>query len=234
MRTGESLIQTERVSKVRTEKQKDIHTAVGLIAAFALWTAAVRFADVQPIGPNGSAVGLAAINGFFHSFTGVHMTLYLLTDWFSLVPVGFAVGFAFLGLGQWVKRKHLRNVDRSILVLGGFYIAVLAAYCFFEAVPVNYRPVLINGALEASYPSSTTMLVLCVMPTAIAQLHTRIGSLRLRKCAAYAANTFMVLMVVGRLLSGVHWFTDIIGGILLSAGLVKMYQAIAYSGQGRP
>jgi undecaprenyl-diphosphatase len=30
-------------------------------------------------------------------------------------------------------------------------------------------------------------------------------------------------MVAARLASGVHWLTDIIGGILLSAGLVMIY-----------
>jgi undecaprenyl-diphosphatase len=30
-------------------------------------------------------------------------------------------------------------------------------------------------------------------------------------------------MVVGRMLSGVHWASDIIGGILLSLGLIMLY-----------
>ncbi|MBQ2911285.1 MAG: phosphatase PAP2 family protein, partial [Clostridia bacterium] len=91
---------------------------------------------------------------------------------------------------------------------------------------VNYRPVLINGYLEASYPSSTTMLVMCVMPTAIMQFNARIKNNVLKRFVASAIIAFIVFMVIGRLVSGVHWFTDIIGGVLLSAGLVMMYRAV--------
>ena len=155
------------------------------------------------------------------------MSLYNITDWLGLVPLGFVMGFALLGLMQWVRRKHLLNVDYSILVLGGFYIVVMAAYVLFEMFVVNYRPVLINGCLEASYPSSTTMLVMCVMPTAIMQLHARIKNQILRQCVAFLMSAFIVFMVIGRLLSGVHWVTDVIGGALLSAGLVMMYHSIS-------
>lgn len=191
-----------------------------------LWTAVIRLVDVQAIGPQGSAVGLAALNGLFHDLTGVHWSLYLITDWLSLVPVGMVLGFGVLGLVQWVKRKSLLKVDRSILVLGGFYLVVLAVYGFFEVYAVNYRPVLIEGVLEVSYPSSTTMLVMTVMPTAALQLKSRIQNPALRRGIVFAIIAFTAFMVVGRLVSGVHWVTDIIGGGLLSAGLVMLYDSL--------
>lgn len=197
--------------------------AVCLLAAFLLWTAAVCVVDVAAIGPRSSAVGLATLNQFVHRLTGVHITLYTVTDWLGLVPLGVALGFAVLGLVQWIRRKRLRQVDYSILVLGGFYLIVIAAYLLFETVTVNHRPVLINGYLETSYPSSTTMLVLCVMPTAILQLHSRIRHPLLRQGTALCIGSFTVFMVIGRLLAGVHWFSDIVGGILLSGGLVMLY-----------
>ena len=210
---------------MKQETQKNFRIAMCLMAAFALWTAAVGFVDVQAIGPQGSAVGFAALNGFFHNLTGVHMSLYLITDWLSLIPLGFVPGFALLGLVQWIKRRKLLSVDYSILVLGGFYVVVMAVFVLFELFVVNYRPVLIDGQLEASYPSSTTMLVMCVMPTAMMQLNARLRNQMLRRCVTFLMAAFMVFMVIGRLVSGVHWLTDIVGGALLSAGLVMMYRA---------
>ena len=194
-----------------------------LLIAFILWTVAVRFVDVRAIGPKGSSVGFAAFNGFVHGLTGVNMSLYLITDWLGLVPIGTALGFAVFGLVQLVKRKSLLKLDRSILVLGGFYIAVMAVYILFETVVINYRPTLIDGYLEASYPSSTTLLVMCVMPTAMMQLRTRIKSKAISRGVTLAAVAFVAFMIIGRFISGVHWITDIIGGALLSAGLVVIY-----------
>ena len=207
---------------------KRLAAALGLLAAFALWTAAVCFVDVRAAGPLGSCVGFARLNSFFHSLTGVHMTLYTMTDWLSLIPVGVCIGFGALGLSQWIRRKSLLRVDRDILALGGFYATVMAAYILFEAVAVNYRPVLIDGRLEASYPSSTTLLVLCVMRTAGIQCRKRIGDPVLRGRVNGANAAFTALMVIGRLLSGVHWLTDIVGGVLLSAGLVALYDAVCF------
>jgi undecaprenyl-diphosphatase len=212
---------------MRNKNRKKFYGAVCLLLAFGLWTTALCAVDVQPIGPMGSAVGFAAMNGWFHALTGVHMFLYVLTDWLSLIPLGFVMGFALLGLGQWVQRKYLFKVDRSILVLGGFYAVVMASFLFFEKCVVNFRPVLIEGTLEASYPSSTTMLVMCVMPTAIMQINERVENRRIRKFAVWGMRAFTVFMVLGRLLSGVHWVSDIIGGALLSAGLVLLYDVFS-------
>ena len=211
---------------MKKENQRNFCIATCMLFAFFLWTATIQFIDVQTIGPQGSSVGFATLNGFVHNLTGVHMSLYAITDWLGLVPLAFVMGFALLGLVQWIKRKYFLKVDYSILVLGGFYIVVMAVYVLFEVFVVNYRPVLIGGILEASYPSSTTTLVMCVMPTAIMQFNARIKNNILKRFVASAITVFVVFMVIGRLLSGVHWFTDIIGGALLSAGLVMMYRAI--------
>ena len=209
---------------MKNKKRHGILAPAGMLAAFVLWTMAVCLVDVRAIGPEGSAVGFASLNQFVHGFTGVHMSLYRITDWLGLVPIVVAMGFAMLGLGQWIRRRHIANVDRSILVLGGFYAVVVAVYMLFEAVVINYRPVLIDGILEASYPSSTTMLVMCVMPTAAMQLRVRIRNPYFRRWVVFAIDVFAVFVVVGRLASGVHWFTDIVGGAMLSTSLVMLYR----------
>ena len=210
-------------------KKNSWRVASGLIilALFVLWTALVVCVDVRAIGPEGSSVGFAAVNGAFHALTGVHMGLYTLTDWLGIVPFVFVFGFAVLGLVQLIKRRSLLKVDRSILALGVFYIIVAIVYLLFEFVVVNRRPVLIEGVLEPSYPSSTTMLVLCVVPTAMMQLAWRMKSAPARAVVLILLGAFTVFMVVGRLISGVHWLTDIIGGVLVSAGLVALYAGFA-------
>ena len=212
---------------MKNADKKKFLIGAGFLAAFVLWTVLVSLVDIRAIGPNGSSVGFATLNGYVHERTGVNFPLYTITDWLGLVPIGVALGFAMLGLAQWIKRKSLLKVDRSLLVLGGFYVVVVAAYLFFEIVVINYRPVLLDGYLEASYPSSTTMLVMCVMPAAMMQLHARIKNHVFRRCVMVSIAVFMAFMVIGRLISGVHWFTDIVGGALLSAGLVMIYYSVS-------
>ncbi len=198
------------------------------IILFVLWTIAVSFIDVRPIGPEGSKVGFAGLNGSFHELTGEDMGLYDITD--ALMPVPFAVVLIFAAVGavQLIKRKKILNVDRDIIVLGIFYIAVIAVYVFFEVFVINYRPVLIEGKLEASYPSSTTMLVLTVMPTAVMQIMNRLKKGPIKAVLITLSVLFTSFMVIGRVISGVHWLSDIIGGVIISAGLVLMYRCFAY------
>ncbi len=209
------------------EFKKRIIVSIGLLVAFVLWTIAVCFVDVHAIGPQSSSVGLATINECVHNFTGVNLTLYTITDWLGLVPFAVCIGFGVLGLVQLIKRKSLLKVDKSLFILGGFYIVVILVYIFFEGFVINYRPVLIDNVLEVSYPSSTTMLVMCVMPTTVFQLNERIKNKVLKYCVSFIIISYTAFMVIGRLISGVHWVTDIIGGALLSSGLVMMYYSIS-------
>lgn len=204
--------------------KRTLLVSLGCLSAFVLWTVLIGLVDVQAIGPNGSSVGFATVNGFIHRLTGVHMALYVITDWLGLVPIAFALGFAIFGLAQWIRRKSIRKVDSCILLLGGFYLVAMLLYLLFESVVINRRPVLIDGFLEASYPSSTTLLVLCVMPTAMLQFRSRIKTKGLRLAILIAIAVFIGFMVMGRLISGVHWLSDIVGGVLLSMGLVLLYK----------
>lgn len=205
--------------------KKNLTIGIFLSIAFALWTVLIMFVDVQTVGPNDSKVGFATFNTWFHQLTGVHMTLYIVTDWLGLVPIAVCLCFGCLGLYQLIKRRSLFKVDADILLLGGYYILVIFGYLFFEMVPVNYRPILINGFLEASYPSSTTLLVLSVMPTLILQINHRSHNKTIKNVVIGFVLLFSAFMVIGRLISGVHWITDIIGSILLSFGLFKLYQS---------
>ena len=75
------------------KQQKNLRIGIALLAAFVLWTLAVSYVNVQPIGPQGSCVGFATLNQAFHLLTGVHMWLYTITDWLSITPLVFILGF---------------------------------------------------------------------------------------------------------------------------------------------
>ena len=205
---------------------KRIIMGVALITVFVVWTMLIQFVDVQAIGVNGTLVGFATFNGWFHKLTGVHMTLYVVTDWLGLVPVFVCMFFGGVGFIQLVKRRSLLKVDLDIIFLGVYYILVIFGYLIFEMIPINYRPVLIEGFMEASYPSSTTLLVLGVMPTLIFQTNKRLKSVMAKRIIVILAILFSVFMVIGRLICGVHWFTDIVGSVILSAGLFCIYRGI--------
>ena len=157
---------------------------------------------------------------------GVHMTLYTITDWMGLVPIVVCLIFAGIGLVQLIKRRSLFKVDSDIIILGVYYGIVILAYSIFEIIPINYRPILIEGVMEASYPSSTTLLILCVMPTLIEQIQRRLTCVTTKRIITITVIAFSVFMVIGRLISGVHWFTDIVGGVILSMGLFTIYKAV--------
>lgn len=197
-----------------------------LIIAFAVWTILIQMVDVQQVGLNGTDIGLATFNCWFHKLTGTNMPLYIITDWLGIVPLVICMIFATIGLIQLIKRRSLLQVDYDIIILGIYYILVMLGYFVFEMIPINYRPVFINGHMEASYPSSTTIVVLSVMPTLIFQCNRRIKNAWVKIVINIVSIIFSAFMVIGRLLSGVHWITDIIGSIILSAGLFLIYKAV--------
>ena len=211
---------------MKEQGRRYLWTGFSFVTVFAVWTALIKLVDVQDIGPMETAVGLATINGWFHKLTGVHMWLYTVTDWLGLVPVFICLMFGGIGFVQLMQRRKLLKVDRDILLLGIYYLLVIFGYLVFEMIPINYRPTLIEGRLEASYPSSTTLLVLSVMPTLVFQTRRRLKNGKAKRIIDIMTAIFSLFMIIGRLASGVHWLTDIIGSVLFSAGLFCIYRAV--------
>lgn len=216
--------------------KRELHTGMALLAAFVLWTALVQLVDVQPAGVHGTNIGFATLNVWFHHVTDVHMGIYTLTDWLGLVPIAVCLSFGVMGAIQLVTRRSLFKVDADLLALGVYYVIVIFAYLLFETLPINYRPILIDGVMEASYPSSTTLLVLSVMPTLMFQTRRRTTNPHARRIVAALVVAFSVFMVAGRLVSGVHWLTDIVGSALLAPALFMLYRfaVSAIDGMSKP
>ena len=204
---------------------KYLAASIVLFVLFIAFTAAVCLYDVQAIGPQGSSVGLAGINSTFAQKFAYNGTFYKLTKYLGYLAILVVIFFAALGVMELVKKKSLGRVSNGILMLGALYVAVAVFYVLFNKIIVNYRPVLEDGALEASYPSSHTMLAVCVFISAAVQISRGRGAAAFKKICAVVFTALAVIMVVGRTISGVHWFTDIVGGVLLSAALLTAYCA---------
>ena len=198
----------------------------GILLLIAItFTILVKVVDVKQIGVNNSSIGFATLNQFIFETTGVNMIWYHITDWLGLIPVFMAIVYAFIGLIQFIKRRSIFKVDKEIILLGLYYIIVIALYVFFEKVIINYRPILMNGFLEASYPSSHTLMTICICGSSIL-INKKLFNNKITKVINYLSIIIITITVVGRLISGVHWFTDIIGGILISTGLLMTFYSL--------
>ena len=209
---------------MKEQGKKGLAAGIALILGFILWTVLIMKVDVKPLGVNGTDIGFSAVNTWFHKLTGENELLYRITDWLGLVPIVICIGFGILGLVQMIQCKSLLKVDHDIIMLGVYYVVVILFYLVFEKVTINYRPTLFDGQ-ESSYPSSTTLLVLSVMPTLVFQANRRMKNDNARKVIVILSVLFAAFMVIGRLVSGVHWLTDIVGSVLLSAGLYLVYRS---------
>ena len=210
---------------MQNNNTKNIAATVILFVCFILFTIAVCKVDVAAIGPQGSSVGFAKLNGAIAKLFPFNNTFYKLTNYLGYFALLICVFFAAMGVLDFLKKKSLRKVDPKLIILGIFYVAVILFYVMFIKVVVNYRPVLEDGALESSYPSSHTMLAICVFLSTAIQISLGKGSEGFKKAIKVVMALLTIIMVVGRIVSGVHWITDIIGGIILSAALLCMYNA---------
>lgn len=210
-------------NKKRTKKMSfSLNYVIITFIISVLYTLLVKVVDVSDIGPQFSRVGFSTINNYFHNLTGYNDTWYNITKYLGIIPFLLVAYYGLIGLKQLLKKKSIKKVDKRLIILGCFYIMVLLCYIFFEKVIINYRPILIDGVLEASYPSSHTVLAItiCLSSLLISKYYFKAN---IQKIVDIVTWILLIIIVVGRLLSGVHWLTDIIGGIIISDFLVTAY-----------
>ena len=192
------------------------------LTIFIIWTIIVKTVDLVYI-PDVGYLGLshfnATVNNFVINFKpGLchklsNVLLYL--SFASVLP------FAIMGLVQLIKGKSLKAVNPSLWIMLLAYVLTVFFYFFFEIVKINYTPDSQAGALKASYPSSHVFLTLSLLGIgAFGYLKFTKLSNKINILVLAGVGLYMALAVVTRLLSGHHWFSDIIGGLLLAAFVV--------------
>ncbi len=207
---------------------KKITTASIALVLFVILIAAVKTVDVEAIGPEGTAIGLSTINGEVHGALGESMLWYEITEVLGYLAIAICALFALGGLIQFITRKSLKKVDREVYALAGLYVVMAAFYAVFEKVIINYRPVIMpdETSPEASFPSSHTMLACVVFGSTVVMLGIYMEAGTKRLIMQIVLEILIFITVFGRLLSGVHWLTDIVGGVLLSIFLVSAFDAV--------
>ena len=211
-------------------KKKNIIISVVLTIVSIVYTLLVKYVDVSTIGPNNSEVGFSHINGFFSRTIGSNMFIYKVSELLGYIILLLVLIYGCIGLYQLIKRKNLLKVDKELIKLGCFYVLMLAVYVLFEKISINFRPVLIDGVLEASYPSSHTILSLCVGLSSLI-VSKKYFNKKYIKQINIITIVLMVAVILTRLISGVHWFSDIIGGIIISATLISYFKTIYFLGK---
>ena len=207
-------------------KLKKSVVACLLIIISIIYILLIKLVDVSSIGPKGSEVGFSSINGWFNNIFSYNSIIYKITEVLGYIALLIIVIFACIGLYQLIKRKSIKKVDREIIVLGIFYVVVLCLYVLFDKVAINYRPVILDGVLEPSFPSSHTLLAMFVCGSAIIMNNKLYSKNKYKKIINILLLVLMVLIIVGRLLSGVHWITDVVGGILIASTLLYIFNYI--------
>jgi len=214
----------------RSENMRKSRSIFALInfTLFLILIILVKNVDVAAIGPEGTSIGLSHVNGIIHDFFGINIGWYKLTELFGVLAMLVVAVFACLGVIQLIKRKSIVKVDKEILCLGCLYAVVLVTYAFFEKVIVNYRPIIEAGAehVEASFPSSHTMLIVTIFGTLMYVLEKYIKNEKVVKVCKVACLVIIAFTVVGRLVCGVHWFTDILGGCLISLCYISLFSNV--------
>lgn len=209
------------------KNKKNIIIAMVLTIISVVYTLLVKFVDVKKIGPNNSSVGFAGLNKWFSNLIGSNMTIYKISEILGYIIMLLVLIYGCIGLYQLIKRKSLLKVDKEIIKLGVFYVLMLVVYILFEKVEINFRPILIDGELEASYPSSHTILALCICFSSLITSKKYFNKQYI-KTINLITIILTCLVLLLRLISGVHWISDIIGGIIISMTLVSYYQLIYY------
>jgi len=154
------------------------------------------------------------------------MLWFEVSDWLGIIPIVIAFFYGITGLIQLIQYRNIKKVNPNIIALGVFYIIIIGLYIFFETITVNYRPILMNGILERSYPSTHIFVSTCILFSAVLINRNMMFDNLFRKILEIIFLTLLFIIVIGRLLSGVHWATDLFGGLLLSIGLLSLFYTL--------
>ena len=210
------------MNKIKQSKSTALFASILLLISSAIFTIAVAFLDVEANPDGGHNIGLSTVNLAFHKSFPYNSLLHNISEYAGYIPVLFALFFAVMGAGQALKHKSFKKVDNVLFFMAGYYVLVGFVYLIFEKFCINVRPVMLDGEWEASYPSSHTLFSITLCASTILVNDLFYAKAKWRKPMNIAAYVFMFAVPVMRLFSGVHWLSDIVGGVIISTALVSI------------
>lgn len=211
---------------------KNIKTSLIILIIFTIlsiaFTLLLSFVDVRS-SINNSSLGLATMNEKVFYAIGSSNLWYYITQVLGYLAIAVVITFAVIGIIQLIKRKNIKKVDKEIIGLGITYLLIALIYVFFEKVIiVNYRPILEDGNLASSFPSSHTLLACVVFATALKEARILIKNKFINNNIIFLLEFLVIIMIGGRLLAGVHWLSDIIASVLYSGVIVSLYYLLMF------
>lgn len=203
-------------------KKRNLILTILFLVSSIIFIVLLKTIDIKCTALINSCIEFATINQFIYNKIEVNLTWYTITDWLGIIPILMSMVYTIVGFKQMIKRKSIKKVDKEIIILGIFYIIVISTYVIFEKYIINYRPIFMNGFLEASFPSSHTLMTICLCGSSII-INNKLFKNNFTKILNIISLIIIFITIIGRLISGVHWFTDIIGGILISSYLLMLF-----------
>lgn len=204
-----------------------------ILVAFIIWTILVKTVDVRYI----NGIGFL---GFYQLNTDINFKIQLMdTKLFHVLSnillyasMLTVLPFAILGVVELIKRKSLAKVDRILYILLGSYAAIVIFYFVFELVKINFSPLSTPEDLKPSYPSSHIFIFISLVGAGLIGFNHYKQNKTLFIASFIEFGLLIVLMAILRMFSGHHYFTDVIGGILLGLFISSAsYSVSAYLGE---
>lgn len=209
-------------------RKKRLLFGILLLILFIIFTVLVKTVDVKATGVASVKVGFSTINGFLAKAFPYNEIFHKLSDYVGYLAFLICAVYGTIGLIQLITRRNVLKVDEEILLLGFLYVTTLILKIVFDIFVVNYRPVIIGGELKSSYPSSHTFMALITSISSIV-INKKKYNNKITKITNYLCTVLAFLIIITRIMSGVHWMSDIVGSVILSFALVFIYSGLITS-----
>ena len=205
------------------KKKVSLVICILLVLALGGLILALKMVDVQAAGPLDSQIGLAGINTRFRDLIGQNALMHVLADMLLYTSFAVVLCFGLDGLIQLISGRSLKNVDKGLLFLVPIYLLMAVFYVAFEKYIINYRPILEDGVLEASFPSSHVLMIVTILGTAALELKHLVGNRAGRGLLQFLCILGCIGGIAVVSLHGRHWLTDVAGGVLCAGILISLY-----------
>lgn len=194
----------------------NLYTILGCASLFLFILLMILLnADKAVIAESGKEVGLSSINNLVkYSYKE---NLDLMTDLLFYVTFTVVVFEGCLGIIQLVTRKSLFKVDKEIIIFGISLVVMVVLWLVFDhLLKINVRPI---DANEGSFPSTHVMMATFLALASHAFICMKYETRLPKYLSLVLAIIIISTITFGRVACGMHYITDVTGGLFMGLAL---------------